>query len=82
MMGVNLICEYCGIDFVAKRKQKFCSVKCRKAADRKRRRIKDKEHLPQVKQCAKPKKSINEIVEEAKKHNMTYGQYVSLYGSY
>ena len=71
----NQTCHYCGEYFKAPRKKKYCSEKCRLAANG--RYSKTSKSTSKT----KPKKSeetLTEAIANARKLGLTYGQYVAL----
>lgn len=91
------ICKECGKSFEAPGNQHnltFCSMECRKTAERRRlkesrerrleaarQELKENDKKPKVvRRKRKPSLTIGEIAVMARKEHMTYGQYVGKYG--
>lgn len=69
-------CEFCGKEFAASKKQRYCCVKCRsnRAAEiHKMRKAQAKEKEEKAKH-----NSITAIAAEARKHGMSYGKYLAM----
>lgn len=64
-------CEFCGNNFEADAKRKFCTKECRENAERARKR----KNKPK-----KPKLSLNKIAKLSREEGLSYGQYVAKYG--
>ena len=71
---MDKICPFCGKEFkTASNSQKCCSRKCSRGWLKFRRDI-EKEAEEQKKK----RKTVKEIVAEARKHGMSYGKYVAM----
>lgn len=73
-------CEYCKKDFYADRHQtRYCSMKCRRAAQEQRKKEKEKEQNNYIEKTdKKPHKSnITEINRMAREAGMSYGKFVA-----
>lgn len=72
------ICAVCGKVFQTQHGQaKYCSIECATKA----RNAREYVARPKVKEASKPKKTnIREVVAEAERLGLTYGQYVARYG--
>lgn len=79
-------CVFCGVAFSTKHKRKYCDA-CRKVVNETKAHVHGEQKrikyaYEKHRQESKAKQtgmSIDEIVKEAKKEGLTYGQYVAKY---
>lgn len=75
----DFVCPICGKPFQNLRKNaRYCSIECSLEA---RRRQKGNISKPKIEEAPKPKKNnLAEVIAEADRMGMSYGQYVARYG--